>query len=403
MQFICRYGTPDGHVMTQVETGADAAAVRRDLERKGYYIFEIRQKGLPFRLSLPFAGKKRIPADEFLAFNQEIAALLKAGLPLLQALDLMLERMEDPRLRTVLTEIRDRVRTGEELSEAFASFGELFPPLYPAILKAGERSGELEGVIRRFIRYLRLVISARKRVISALVYPAVLVGLSVGMLIILSIYVVPKFSQFYADLDAELPLVTQITLGVSFWLRDHIIWLVLGLIGLFLGGNAWSQTESGKQTIDRWRLKLPLVGPIFHQFALSEFCRSLGTLLTGGIPLVAAFDVAVDAISNTYISSKVGPASDRVREGQAFYEALENTEVFPRIAIDMIKVGEATGSLDEMLGSISDYFDDRIETRVQRLLALVEPLLLVIMGTIVAMILISIYLPMFTAFSQVGA
>lgn len=401
MQFVCRYGTPDGQVLTEIETGSDESAVRRELERRGYHIFEVRPRGLPFKIRLPLR-RRRIPADEFLAFNLEVAALLRAGLPLLQALDLMLERMEEPRLRTVLTEIRDRVKSGEELSEAFASFGDLFPPLYPATLRAGERSGELESVIRRFIRYLRLLLAARKKVISALVYPAVLVGLSITMLIIMAIFVVPKFSKFYLDLDAELPLLTQITLGVSFWLRDNALWLAIGLVALVMGLRTWINTPRGHVAFDRFRLRWPALGPIFHQFALSEFCRSLSTLLAGGIPLVSALETAVGAVSNAYVSHAVRPAIDRVREGLAFYEALEETEVFPHLAIDMIKVGEATGSLDEMLASVSDYFDERVETRMQRLLSLVEPVMLIVMGGLIALILISIYMPMFGAFSQIG-
>jgi type IV pilus assembly protein PilC len=302
----------------------------------------------------------------------------------------------------VLGEIRDRIKSGEELSDAFASFGDLFPALYPATLKAGERSGELESVIRRFIRYQRLVITAKKKMISALVYPAVLIGLSIVMLAVMAIYVIPKFTQFYADLDAELPALTRFTMGVSYWLRDHYLWLLGGLAVAFLAFRGWSETATGRLAVDRFRLKLPAVGRILHQFSLSEFCRSLATLLSGGTPLVAAMDTAVDAVSNRYISHSLRPAIDRVREGQSFYEALDETGVFPYMAIDMIKVGEATGSLDEMLSSVSDYFDESVETRMQRLLQMVEPVMLIIMGCIIATLLISIYLPMFTAFGQIG-
>ncbi len=402
MQFVCRYGTPDGRILTQIQQGANAGAVRRELERQGFHIFEVRQRGVPFQIKLPFSsGPKRMPLDEFMAFNQELAALLRAGLPLLQSLELMLERMEDTPFANVLTEIRDRVKSGEELSDAFAHFGDIFPPLYPSTLKAGERSGELEQVIRRFIRYLKLVIDARKRVISALVYPMVLICLSIAMLGILAVYVVPSFSKFYQDLDAELPTITQVTLAVSFWLREHIYWILAILIGGFFGLKTWGRTPSGRRFIDRMRLKIPLVGDIFHQFALSEFCRSLSTLVAGGIPLISGLETAADAVSNAYIGECLRPSVEEVRQGQAFHDALDRTGVFPKLAIDMIKVGEATGSLEEMLTSVSDYFDERVETKVQRLLTLVEPIMLIVMGIIVALLLISIYLPMFGALGQV--
>lgn len=403
MQFVCRYGTPDGRVLTQIQQGADAVSVRRELERQGFHIFEVRQRGVPFQIKMPFGGgRKRMPLDEFLAFNQELAALLRAGLPLLQSLDLMLERMEETPFADVLNEIRDRVKSGEELSDAFARFSDLFPPLYPSTLKAGERSGELESVIRRFIRYLKLVIDARKRVVSALVYPAVLICLSLAMLAVLAIYVVPSFSKFYRDLDAELPAITQVTLTVSFWLRDNIFWLLAGLTIGFFALRGWSRTPTGRRNLDHLQLKIPLIGEIFHHFSLSEFCRSLSTLIAGGIPLVSGLETATTAVGNAHIGESIRPSIDEVRQGQPFHAALDRTGVFPKLSIDMIKVGEATGSLDVMLTSVSDYFDERVETKVQRLLTLVEPIMLIVMGILVALLLISIYLPMFGALGQVG-
>ena len=404
MQFVCRYGTPDGRVLTKIQHGADRAAVTRELERAGFHIFEVRPRGLSFQIRSPFRRqRRRMPPEEFLAFNQELAALLRAGLPLLQSLDLMLERLEEPNLREVLTEIRDQVKSGQELSDAFASFGDLFPPLYAATLKAGERTGELEAVVRRFMRYQRLVLDVRKRVVSALIYPAVLIGLSIAMVAVLAIYVVPNFSRFYSDLDAELPTLTQVTLAVSFWLRDNYLWLLVGLVvgGFFL--KKWIETPAGREVFDRFRLRIPIVGSIFQYFSLSEYCRSMATLIAGGLPLVSAFDIAVKAVSNRHIAGRIEPALDGVRQGQAYYESLNSTGVFPKLSIDMIKVGEATGSLDEMLTSVSDYFDERVETRIQRLLTLVEPIMLIVMGIIIALLLISIYLPMFGALGQVGS
>jgi type IV pilus assembly protein PilC len=402
MQFVCRYGTPDGHVLTQVHEGSDTGAVERELERQGHHVFEVRPRGISLLPRWGSGRRKRMPDDEFLAFNQELAALLHAGLPLLQSLELMLERLEDPSTKEVLTDIRDRVASGEELSEAFGRYDDMFPPLYASTLKAGERTGELETVIRRFIRYLRLVLEVRRRVVSALVYPTVLICLSILMLAVMAIYVVPKFSRFYDDLGAELPQLTQITIGFSVWLRGHWAWVLVALAGGYFGFRSWLETPSGRETFDRWRLKMPIVGTIFHLFALSEFCRALSTLIAGGLPLVAAFEIAVKAVGNKHVSKSIEPAIDQVRQGQAFHDSLHRTEVFPKLAIDMVKVGEATGSLDEMLSNISDYFDERVETRVQRMLSLVEPVMLVIMGALVALLLVSIYLPMFSALGKVG-
>lgn len=403
MEFACKYGTPDGQILNALQVGADAASVRKELERQGCYVFEVKPRSGTFdwRALLP-RRRPKMSMERFMAFNQELAALLRAGLPLLQALDLMLERMEDPALRTVLNDVRDQVRSGAELSDAFASYGDMFPPLYASSLKAGERSGELEQVLRRFIRYLSILITARKRVVSATVYPAVLIVLSVGMLAVMAIYVIPTFSKFYDDLGAQLPLLTRITLAIAFWLRGNVWWLIIAMVVGWIWLKRRAATPEGREMLDAWRLRVPLLGEVFRLFALSEFCRALATLLAGGIPLVTAAETAVRAVGNRFIGNRIEPAIDRVRQGMAFHQALEKTGVFTHIAIDMIKVGEATGGLDEMLTSVSDYFDEIVETRVQRLLTLIEPIMLVIMGAIIGLILVSIYLPMFSAFSQIG-
>jgi type IV pilus assembly protein PilC len=408
MQYICRVGTPDGRVIEETFNAPDESALRADLGKRGLHLFEVRRRGVPGRSGA--AGdargirglgglrfrRKRIPNQEFVIFNQEMAALLKAGLPLLQALELMLERMPDPNFRSVLTDIRDRVKNGQDLSDAFAEHGEMFPRLYPASLKAGERSGELEQVIRRFIRYMKLVLDARRRVISALIYPAVLVCLSIAMIIVMAIYVVPKFMGFFSELDAELPLITQIVLAISqFANRNWPVVLIVVVGGVFFL-RSWNRTDSGRMALDRVKLRAPLLGPVLHRFALAEFCRSLGTLLTGGIPLVPAFEIAVNSVGNSYVRSRLEPTIQMVREGKPFNEALEKSGMFLGMSIDMIKVGEATGSLDDMLGNVSDFMDEQIETRMQRILSLVEPMMLVFMGIIIAILLISIYLPMFS-------
>ncbi len=307
----------------------------------------------------------------------------------------MLERMKHPYFKSVLTDIRDRVKSGTDLSDAFASYGDTFPRLYPSSLKAGEHSGELEKVIRRFIRYMRLLLDARRRVVSALVYPAVLVLLSIAMLSIMAIYVVPKFMGFFQELDADLPLITRIVLGISSFANRNWPVLLLGVIGTTFVFRQWGRTEPGRLTIDRVKQRLPFLGPVLHRFAIAEFCRSLGTLLAGGIPLVPAFEIAASSVGNSWVRSRIEPTIQLVREGKPFHEALEVSDMFLDMAVDMVKVGEATGSLDEMLESVSDFLDEQVETRMQRILSLIEPLMLVIMGIMIAILLVSIYLPLF--------
>ncbi len=398
MQFICRVGTPDGRVLEEIFTASDEAALKSDLGKLGYHLFEMRRRGVARKLAVPGLGRGRrhIPAQDFVVFNQELAALLKAGLPLLQTLDLMLERMHNATFKAVLTDIRDRVKSGEDLSEAFAAHGDLFPRLYPSSLKAGEKSGELEQVIRRFIRYMKLVLDARRRVVSALVYPAVLVCLSIAMIAVMAVYVVPKFMSFFTELGTDLPLITQVVLSISTFATQN--WPII-LVGLVVGAIAlrsWGNTDGGRLALDRLKLRVPFLGPVLHRAAMSEFCRSLSTLLSGGIPLVPAFEIATSSVGNAYVRDKVEPTIQMVREGKPFYDALEASDIFTDMSIDMVKVGETTGSLDDMLGSVADFLDEQVETRMQRLLSLVEPMMLVFMGAIIAILLISIYLPMFS-------
>lgn len=408
MEFVCRIGTPEGRVMEKVFHSSDETSLRSDLEKQGLHVFHVRRKGLSggltTGLSLPRLRRRsqQVDTQKFLVFNQELAALLRAGLPLLQALEMMLERAEDDELRTVLADIRDRVESGENLSEAFEAHGDMFPRLYPASLKAGERSGELEGVIRRFIRYQQLVLEARKKAISSLIYPAVLICLSLLMLVVLAVFVVPSFTKFYEGLDAELPVLTRTVVGISLFLRDYGWIIAIGLIAGWFVWRRWARTPAGRRTTDGWKLRIPLLGGVLHLFALSEFCRSLSTLLAGGIPLVQALEIAASAVGNASVRGAIEPEIQRVREGQAFYEAMEESGVFPTLAVDMAKVGEATGALDEMMGNVSDFFDEKVEVRLQRILSLVEPAMLVFMGVVVAVMLLSLYLPMFSALGRLG-
>lgn len=401
MQFVARVGTPDGRVLEETHTAADERSLRSELEKRGLHVFELRRRGLGGGYALPGrGGGKRVDPQDFVAFNQELAALLRAGLPLLQALDLMVDRMDQGNFRSILEDIRSRVRTGEDLSGAFSAHRDRFPRLYPSILKAGERSGELEAVIRRFIRYEKLVLDSRKRVISALIYPAVLVSVSIAMILVMMIYVVPKFQDFFTSSRVELPLLTRILIGFGTTVQQYWLTIALALgIGITFFWR-WKETELGRRTLDRIRLTIPFVGPVLHRFSLSEFCRSLATLLAGGMPLVPSLEIAVAAVGNAYIRDLLEPTIQEVREGEAFYQTLERSGIFTDLAVDMVQVGEATGALDEMLTNISDFLDEQVETRLQRILTLIEPLMLVFMGIVIGVILVSLYLPLFSALSQ---
>lgn len=403
MEYVCHVGTPEGLVRRQSRSAPDESALRAELEREGLQLLGIeRSRTGALRPAWLRRGTRRVPLPMLQVFSQELAALLKAGLPLLQALQLLASRQRDPRFRATLEQVRERIKSGVELSEAFGEFGDAFPPLFASSLKAGERTGELEQVLRRFVRYLRLMIEARKKVVSALVYPAFLIGMSGLMIAGMTLYVLPKFEVFYASMDLDqLPFLTRATLALSGFLRGNLLWIVGALaIASWLVGR-WRATPSGRVELDRLRLRLPLLGPVLRLFSISEYCRSLATLLSGGMPLVPALEISTRAVGNRWVRSRLEPSIPRVREGQSLHVALEETRIVPELAVDMVEVGETTGSLDTMLSSVSEFFDEEVETRLQRLLTLLEPTLLVTMAVFVALLLFSVYLPIISALSRI--
>jgi len=403
MQFICKLGTPTGQVIEEVMEAHDETTLKKDLSNQGYHLFEIRRRGLMGRLRLPTLGARnqKISPRDLMIFNQELAALLRSGLPMLQALELMLSRQRNPVFKQILTQVRDQVRSGEDLSTAIAAYGDRFPGLYPATLKAGERSGEMEQVIRRFVRHLKLELETRKRVTSAMVYPAALVGLSLVLIAVMTVFVLPNFTDFFSTLNVDLPLVTKITMGFSLFVKEHIVVILIVLVVGTVAFMQYARSETGGLTLSRLLLQTPFLGALFHRLALSEFCRSLSTLLAGGIPLVSSMEVSVKAVSNLHLRGQLAPTTDSVREGKALAETLESTGAVPEILVDMVEVGEATGSLDVMLSDVSDFLDEEVETRLQRVLSLLEPIMLVLMGIIIATLLISVYLPLFSLLGSV--
>jgi type IV pilus assembly protein PilC len=398
MEYVCKVGTAGGEIVEQTFTAQDEAALRQELEQKGYYLFSIR-RGL--RLDDLRLSRKRIATPLLLIFGQELAALLKAGLPLLQSLDVMLERQKDPLFRASLGSIRDRVKSGIALSEAFKTEGDLYPPILAASLVAGERSGSLETVLRRFAQHLRLNQQLKKKAVSASVYPMVLIFMMVVLGGVLLVYVVPQFKSFYEGLGSELPLPTQILLGVATVLRSNILFILTALgIGVLLFGY-WLRRESSALVVDRTLLRLPHFGGLVRMYATSQLMRTLSTLLAGGLPLVNALEVAAASIGNRAMAVSMGSATRLIREGASLTTALESTKMLDALPLEMVKVGEQTGALGEMLGAVAEFYDEDLDNRLATLLSLVEPILLVVMAVMVAGMLLAFYLPMFEAISAV--
>ncbi|HEY2325026.1 MAG TPA: type II secretion system F family protein, partial [Thermoanaerobaculia bacterium] len=324
-----------------------------------------------------------------------------AGLPIIKTFDNMLERQKNLRFREVLIDIRDKIKSGIALSDAFASYGDQFPPIYSTSLRAGERSGDLEGVIKRFLRYQKIIVNLRKKVVGALVYPLVLITLSSAMVFVMLTYVIPRFAEFYTGFGAELPFFTRFMIGFATALRDNLLYVIVGVVGGAFFFRRWIGA-SGRVIWDRWKLKIPLAGGILHRFAIMQFTQSLGTLLSGGTPMVPAIEIGSQSVTNQEVSLKIFAIVQNVRQGEPLWRSLESTGVVSDLAVEMIKVGESTGALTEMLTNVSEFYDEEIEARLSRVVAAIEPIILVFMGGVIAVLLYAFYLPLFQLSSVAG-
>lgn len=398
--FVCKVGTPGGQILEQVYAAETEDNLRKDFEARDYYVYWVKKKsGIASVFDFSGLKRRRISAKEFLIFNQELASLIQAGLPIVTSLEILMERRKNLVFKRALADIRDQVKAGAALSEAFESQGGLFPKIYASSLASGERSGEVATVLRRYISYSKTVLTIRKKVISALIYPAILLVMAVGLVILLLTYILPKFKDFYSDFGTELPLVTRLLVGLSGLIRDNIFIWVPGAILISLAVVTWARTPAGALAVDTYKLKVPLLGGIWHRYAISRFTRTLATLTSGGIPLVVGLDISARAIGNRIFERKILEVGQKVREGGALWESLEQTELMTDMSVEMIKVGESTGALEDMLTNVANFYDEEIDNNLATLVALMEPAMLIFMGGVIATMLMAIYMPLIRSYS----
>ena len=401
MEFRCRLGTPGGEILEGIYVAESEDRLRRELEEKGLFVLSLQRRGGLPGVSLSAGRRGRVGHQEFLVFNQELATLLKAGMPLVQSLDILRQRVTNTTFKAVLDAVYERVKAGTALSEAFADHGTLFPPVYAASLMAGERSGNLDAVIRRYVSYEKIIGAVRRRTMSALIYPGILITMMVVLIGIIVLKVVPSFSDFYGNFDRELPWSTQVIVGVSNFFVANI-WLILAVTGgAVVIAMAWVRQPAQRVHVHRLLLRLPWAGETVRKFGTAQLARTLATLLGGGIPLVNAIEISVRSMSNRYLAEQLDDVRLRVQEGQSFASALREHGAFPDVAVKMVEVGESTGALQEMLNSLAEFYDEEIDTEVSRFITLVEPILLVIMGIVIAVVVLALYMPLFELTSVV--
>jgi type IV pilus assembly protein PilC len=396
--FVLKYADARGEVHSQIAQGASAQEIRERYTRQGFLVYSIKQNraGLSLSADINIPGRrKRLNLDKFLIFNQQFVTLIRAGLPILKSLDLLAGRLTDAKLKPYINAVREDVRKGVLLSEAFRLQG-VFPKIYVTSVMAGEKSGSLVEVLERFIVYQKLALGVRKKVLVSLMYPCVLIVLVILLMVFLVTYVVPSFASLYSSMSAQLPSITLYLIAIGTTARSYVLLYAAGLAtagGLFY---LWSRSESAREKIDRVKVKVPLFGDIWIKYQVAQFSRVLSTLLTGGIPLMQGLDTAADSLGTPLLRKTLEKAGKMVREGQSLSSSLAATGIFPELSVDMIEVGESTGALPAMLTSVAEFYEDDVNTKMTAVLSLIEPAIMIFMGIFVAFVLIALYLPIFS-------
>jgi type IV pilus assembly protein PilC len=394
-EFVLKYADPRGEIHQQVAEAGSEKELRDRYSQQGFLIYSIKQRREIAGLAVGGSRKKKINLEKFLIFNQQFVTLVRAGLPILKALDLLSERLTDPKLAPYIRGVRQEVKNGALLSDAFAKQG-VFPPIYVTSVLAGEKSGALGEVLDRFITYQKLALAVRKKLILSLVYPCLLLTLVICLMVFLVTFVVPKFAELYSSMGAQLPTATRILIAVGTTARNYILLGFLGLVVAAVAFRFWAKTDNGQERIDRWRLHTPLVGEVWIKYQVAQFSRVLGTLLVGGIPLMQALETASSSLGTRLLKNTLAAAGNRVKEGVSLSAALTQTKIFPGLSIDMIEVGESTGALPQMLASVAEFYEDDVNTRMTASLSLIEPAIMIFMGGFVTFVLVALYLPIFS-------
>ena len=392
--YAVKYADGRGQIHQQVASASSEKELREKYTQQGFLVYSIKARAAAAGAGI-LPKRKKLNLEKFLIFNQQFVTLIRAGLPILKGLDLLAERLTDPKLGPYIKAVRDEVRGGTLLSEAFRQ-QRIFPKIYSTSVMAGEKSGSLIEVLDRYINYQKTSLAVKKKVLVSLMYPAVLICLVICLMVFLVTYVVPTFAGLYTSMNANLPRITVWLIAIGTTARNYVLAGFGAFIAALVAFRIWSKTPSGSERVDRMLMRVPVVGEVWLKYQVAQFSRVLGTLLIGGIPLLQALETSADSLGTQVLRNVLVKAVKTVREGQSLSQSLRSTKIFPSLAIDMIEVGESTGALPAMLSSVAEFYEDDVSTRVTGMLSLVEPAIMIVMGIFVAFVLVSLYLPIFS-------
>ncbi|HTW31136.1 MAG TPA: type II secretion system F family protein [Terracidiphilus sp.] len=396
-EFVIRLADERGRVQEQVQTAATAEELRARFSHAGYHVFSVRARG-----GVGAFSRRKVKLEKFLIFNQQFLTLVRAGLPILNSLNMLATIQKDTHFASQIEDVSNRVKTGEALSAAFEAQAGI-PGIYTTTLLAGERSGNLQEVLERYVAFQRVSLTFRKKLTASMIYPSLLLTLVTGLLIFMFTVVIPQFAELYDQMGSQLPAMTIGLLNFGKWTQHNIVWIAAIVLGGGFGFYRFSMTDRGRDFIDGFRIGTPVFGKIWLKYQVALFARTLSTLLTGGLPLVPSLETAARSISSRRVASAVMSSIETVREGKSLADSLSGTKVIPGLATEMISVGEQTGALPQMLNSVAEFFEEDVATALTAALSLIEPAILIVMGVVVVFILISLYLPIFSIGSTAGA
>jgi type IV pilus assembly protein PilC len=399
--YICKLGTSDGKVISREFEAADPVELRRHLEEEGYFVFDVRRRRLRL-LSGIRIRRRGVKTRSLLLFNQELLVLIKAGMPMLQILDTILERQDAGPLSIALRQLREDVKGGDALSTALERHTQVFPSLYIASIRSGERTGELSVTIQRYIQYLKKIEGIRKKLVSSLFYPCILVVVSFLAIGLLLFYVIPVFSQIFADAGSQLPFLTQVLISFTSTLRSFAPLLLLLTVACVVVYRSWVSGDKGRYAVDRFKLKIPYIGNVLKGYSLASFSRTLANLLGSGIPIIISLRMSIGTLNNVYMEKRLFEAAREIEEGRRLSSAFERTGIMPPLAVRMLAVGESTGALEEMLANIAEYLGEALDEQLHFITAAIEPAIMIVMGLIIGTIIIAMYLPIFQLAGAVG-
>ena len=395
-EYAVKYADARGEVHQKVAEAGTESELRERYAQQGFLIYSVKARGRELAgMPVSIGRRKKLNLEKFLIFNQQFVTLIRAGLPILKGLDLLSDRLTDAKLGPYIKAVREDVKNGALLSDAFARQS-IFPPIYVTSVLAGEKSGALGEVLDRYISYQKLALAVRKKLLMSLIYPALLLTLVICLMVFLITYVVPNFAELYHSMGAQLPMATNLLIEIGTTARNYILLGFLGLVIAAVAFRFWAKTARGQERVDRIRLKMPIFGEIWVKYQVSQFSRVLATLLVGGIPLVQALETAGSSLGTTLLRKTLEKAGKMVKEGQALSASLKQTAIFPGLSIDMIEVGESTGALPAMLTSVAEFYEDDVTTRMTAALSLIEPAIMIFMGCFVTFVLVALYLPIFS-------